>query len=104
MLSSIFVKKSTKYYFLTLRYDAESDEVTLVSDRCPYRGQNIDYIDYLITALYHESWVREDWEEKGDTDMEDFSWDMGKVREAVDRIVEADTRGVGEVDHGEAFK
>jgi len=99
-LASLSLNKHARDKFIRLlgdRYDAESDEVTLVSDRCPYRGQNIDYIDYLITALYHESWVREDWEEKGDTDMEDFSWDMGRVREAVDRIV-------GEVDHREAFK
>jgi hypothetical protein len=27
------------------------------SFRCPYRKQNYDYAQYLLTALYFESWV-----------------------------------------------
>ena len=44
------------------RYNEESGEILLVSDRCPYRGQNEDYCKYLLTALLHESWRLEDWE------------------------------------------
>ena len=39
------------------RYDEESDTVTIVADRCPLKKQNYDYAMYLITAVYHESWV-----------------------------------------------
>ena len=44
----------------------------MVSDRCPYRGQNEDYCKYLLTALLHESWRVEDWEVKGVEDKEMF--------------------------------
>jgi len=92
-LSSLDLDQHARDKFIRLladRYDAESDTVTLVADRCPYRGQNVDYIDYLITALYHESWVREDWEVKEDEDKENFSWDMGSMREAVERLVQVE--------------
>jgi len=55
---------------LDQRYDHETDTVTLVSDRCPYRNQNIDYTKYLITALYFESNKAEAWENKGHMDAE----------------------------------
>merc|ERR1712130_998782 len=35
------------------RMDEETGMVTLTADRCPYRGQNMDYAHYLLTALYH---------------------------------------------------
>ena len=28
-----------------------------MTDRCPLRQQNLDYALYLLTALFHESWV-----------------------------------------------
>jgi hypothetical protein len=31
--------------------------LTLMTDRCPLRQQNLDYALYLLTALFHESWV-----------------------------------------------
>ncbi len=57
------------------RYNPDTDELTLIADkyvnsieshsqytlfpfRCPYRKQNYDYAQYLLTALYFESWVR----------------------------------------------
>jgi len=52
------------------RYDEESGIVTLTCDRCPYRGQNMDYTVYLLTALYHESWSLETWEKKEASDQE----------------------------------
>jgi len=54
------------------RYNEETGEILLVSDRCPYRGQNEDYCKYLLTALLHESWRLEDWEVKGVEDKEMF--------------------------------
>jgi len=32
--------------------------LVLFNYRCPIRQQNYEYIQYLITALYFESWVR----------------------------------------------
>jgi len=54
------------------RYDVESDIVTLTVDRCPYRGQNLDYANYLVTALYFESWRVDAWEVKDHMDHEEF--------------------------------
>ena len=40
----------------------ETDEVTITCDRCPYRGQNLDYSKYLVTALFFESYRVDAWE------------------------------------------
>lgn len=39
------------------RYDLETGIVTLVADKCPLKKQNYDYINYLLTACFFESWV-----------------------------------------------
>ena len=39
------------------RYNPENDVLTIMTDRCPLRQQNLDYTLYLLTALFHESWV-----------------------------------------------
>lgn len=39
------------------RFNQETGEVTLVTDRCPMRRQNYDYNMYLLVALYYESMV-----------------------------------------------
>lgn len=39
------------------RYNPETDTITLLTDSCPLRKQNYDYGQYLLTALYFESWV-----------------------------------------------
>lgn len=39
------------------RYDEKTDIITIVTDRCPTKKQNYDYAMYLLTALFHESWV-----------------------------------------------
>lgn len=59
-LSNLKLDSHAKDKFLRLvgdRYDEEKDTVTIVTDRCPTRKQNYDYAMYLLTALYHESWV-----------------------------------------------
>lgn len=44
------------------RYNPDTDELTIVADRCPTRKQNNEYAMYLLTVLYHESWKTEPWE------------------------------------------
>lgn len=39
------------------RYDPETDLITITTDRCPMKKQNYEYAEYLLTAVYHESWV-----------------------------------------------
>lgn len=39
------------------RYDSNTDTLTIVADRCPFRRQNEDYAMYLLTTLYFESKV-----------------------------------------------
>lgn len=39
------------------RYDEETGVLTIVTDRCPTKKQNYDYAMYLLTAVFHESWV-----------------------------------------------
>jgi len=55
------------------RYDVESDMVSLICDRCPYRGQNLDYARYLVTALYFESYRIDAWEQKEHADHNAYS-------------------------------
>ena len=61
----------------------------MVADRCPYRGQNEDYCKYLLTALLHESWRVEDWENKLVEDKETFSAEIevGDKREALQSLL-----------------
>ncbi|KAI7697573.1 hypothetical protein SSS_02709 [Sarcoptes scabiei] len=39
------------------RYNAETDEITIRTESCPLRKQNLDYAEYLLTVVYFESWV-----------------------------------------------
>jgi len=69
------------------RYNEENGLITITADRCPYRGQNEDYASYLLTALYHESWNVEEWEEeKEEVDQETFS-PSDEGREALKQIL-----------------
>ena len=63
------------------RFNHETDEVTITTDRCPYRGQNLDYAQYLVTALFHESWKIEPWEQKEHMDKEEFETEEGEMDE-----------------------
>lgn len=59
-LSALTLDQHAKDKMLRLvgdRYDETTDVLTIVTDRCPTRKQNYDYAMYLLTALYHESWV-----------------------------------------------
>ncbi|XP_067947847.1 small ribosomal subunit protein mS35-like [Watersipora subatra] len=71
------------------RYDQETDEVTIQSDKCPIQQQNSDYIAYLLTALYYESWKVEEWEgEKTWADLEAYDWERSKAKEKIERLQE----------------
>lgn len=78
-LSSLNLDKHARDKFLRLvgdKYNETTDLITITADRCPVRKQNLDYVNYLLTACYHESWTYEDWEkEKTLDDMEYYDWD-----------------------------
>ncbi|CAG7835421.1 unnamed protein product [Allacma fusca] len=70
------------------RYDVESDFVTIVTDCCPLRQQNLDHAMYLITALYYESKSVEPWEnEKLEEDMEKYVWGKSLSKERLNNIL-----------------
>ncbi|XP_049884301.1 28S ribosomal protein S35, mitochondrial [Pectinophora gossypiella] len=77
-LSSLNLDKHARDKFIRLvgdRYDSTTDLVTITADRCPVRKQNLDYVNYLLTACYHEAWNLEEWEkEKTEDDMEYYDW------------------------------
>ncbi|KAL6420658.1 hypothetical protein ACFW04_014266 [Cataglyphis niger] len=63
------------------KYNPETDIITITTDRCPTKKQNLEYARYLLTAVYHESWRVEAWEaEKSIADMEYFDWDTSQSR------------------------
>lgn len=78
-LSQLNLDKHGKDKFLRLigdKYDKATDLVTLTADRCPVRKQNYDYVQYLLTACFHEAWNVEDWEkDKTEDDMEYYNFD-----------------------------
>ncbi|XP_060585038.1 small ribosomal subunit protein mS35-like [Ruditapes philippinarum] len=60
------------------------NKVTLRADRCPTKRQNYDYLQYLLTALYFESWKVEPWEsEITPEDFKDFAWDYSPNKKSV---------------------
>lgn len=63
------------------RYDPETDELTIVADRCPTRKQNRDYAMYLLTVLYHESWKTESWETEASNEDQDSDEEEDKIPE-----------------------
>lgn len=83
-LSNLNLDKHAKDKFLRLvgeRYDRTTDLVTITADRCPLRNQNQDYVNYLLTACYHEAWSVEDWEkDKTEDDMEYYDWNNNKSK------------------------
>lgn len=83
-LSNLKLDKHARDKFLRLigdMYNEETDLVTITADRCPVRKQNLDYVNYLLTACYHESWSFEDWErEKTLEDMEYYDFDLNQSK------------------------
>lgn len=92
-LSKLSFDRHSKDKFLRLvgdRYDETTDLVTIVTDKCPVRKQNYDYAVYLLTALYHEAWIKEPWEsEKSVEDFEFYLWDSSVSKENVEYYLNA---------------
>ncbi|CAI2305007.1 unnamed protein product [Caenorhabditis sp. 36 PRJEB53466] len=44
------------------RYNKNTNELTIITDRCHTRKQNVDYAYYLLTVLYHEANKVEQWD------------------------------------------
>lgn len=90
-LSTLKLDAHAKDKFLRLvgeRYNSETDEITIVTDRCPLRKQNYDYTQYVITALFHESWKKEPWEDtKSEADMEVYIWSRNKSKETTEAVL-----------------
>ncbi|KAF6201169.1 hypothetical protein GE061_005616 [Apolygus lucorum] len=108
-LSRLKFDRHSKDKFLRLvgeRYDEETDTVTIVTDKCPVRKQNYEYAIYLLTALYHESWVREPWEnEKSVADYEFYEWDTSVSRSNVESFLKATNQEVStRIEDVEAYK
>ncbi|XP_063785235.1 small ribosomal subunit protein mS35 [Pseudophryne corroboree] len=86
-LSSLNLDDHARKKFIKLvgsRYCAESDTLTIRTDRCPLRSQNQDYAMYLLTVVYHESWKTEAWEsEKEESDMEEYIWEGSKSQKNI---------------------
>ncbi|XP_077026521.1 small ribosomal subunit protein mS35 isoform X4 [Tamandua tetradactyla] len=59
-LSSLNLDDHAKKKLIKLvgeRYCKTTDVLTIRTDRCPLKRQNYDYAIYLLTVLYHESWL-----------------------------------------------
>ncbi|XP_047354210.1 28S ribosomal protein S35, mitochondrial [Vespa velutina] len=84
-LNSLILDSHAKDKLLRLvgnKYNPETNIITITADRCPTRKQNLEYIEYLLVALFHESWHIEAWEaEKSEADMEYYDWDKSKSRQ-----------------------
>ncbi|XP_033114407.1 28S ribosomal protein S35, mitochondrial-like [Anneissia japonica] len=79
-LDSLPLDKHARWKLIQLvgeRYNRETNTITITTDRCPLRKQNYDYAMYLLTVLFHESWVTEPWESDiTPDDMEEYVWDL----------------------------
>ncbi|CAB3396602.1 unnamed protein product [Caenorhabditis bovis] len=56
------VAKSKLLRLVGDRFDENNNTLTIITDRCHTRKQNLDYAYYLLTVLYHEANKVEDWE------------------------------------------
>lgn len=90
-LATLKLDEHARDKFLRLvkeRYNPDTDELTIVTDRCPLRKQNYDYALYLLTALCHESRSVEVWEQaKSVADMEFYDWTRNRSAETSREIV-----------------
>lgn len=52
--------------------------------RCPYRRQNEEYLNYLLTTCFFESKKVEDWEsEMTEADRHKFDWNLSRSKENI---------------------
>jgi hypothetical protein len=55
-----WVREEEEKTIITMLLFRFNEEITLSTDRCPYRGKNEDYCKYFLTALFHEVGSYED--------------------------------------------
>ncbi|KAI4493095.1 hypothetical protein M0802_009645 [Mischocyttarus mexicanus] len=89
-LNSLNLDRHAKDKLLRLvgnKYNPKTNILTITADRCPTKKQNLEYVEYLLIALFHESWRTEDWEaEKSEPDMEYYDWDKSKSRQSLIKL------------------
>ncbi|XP_011563742.2 28S ribosomal protein S35, mitochondrial [Plutella xylostella] len=120
-LTDLKLDKHARDKFLRIigdRYDETTGLVTITADRCPAKKQNYDYVNYLLTACYFESFNVEDWEgEKTEDDMEYYDFDRNasrknlinwylKSKNEVKSMSEEEYRDfdISQIDHAEVYK
>lgn len=82
------------------RYDPSTDILSIVTDHCPSRQQNLDYAKFLLTAVYYESQNTEPWEaEKSVEDMEYFDWDKSESRTTLTKLHYWPKKSEGDLDY-----
>jgi len=90
-IESLELDEHAKNKFIKLAgelYDPNTKILTLKSDRCPYRKQNNDYVKYLLTVLYYESWKVEEWEaDMSEDDWSRYQWHKSKSKRNIDDII-----------------
>ncbi|KAH9514769.1 28S ribosomal protein S35, mitochondrial [Bulinus truncatus] len=63
------------------RYNKKTDEVTFETGRCPLKSQNIEFLKFVFTVAFFESWKHEEWEKlKELSDMEKYFWNLNEAR------------------------
>lgn len=66
------------------RYNEETHELTITASACPLRNQNMDYADYLLTAVYSESKARQEWEKEKPV-VKEFPTDLDAYRAEIEQ-------------------
>ena len=67
------------------RYNPETNILTIQTDACPFRDQNRDYADYLLTALYYESQDHQEWENDRFDEEALYKIDIDEYRKSVEQ-------------------
>ncbi|UMM38183.1 hypothetical protein L5515_009704 [Caenorhabditis briggsae] len=71
------------------RYNQETGQLTIITDRCHTRKQNLDYAHYLLTVLYHEANKQEAWAElKERSDNLQVEFDGSTTKSKLEDLIE----------------
>ncbi|XP_046446289.1 28S ribosomal protein S35, mitochondrial-like [Daphnia pulex] len=91
-LSSLKLDNHAKDKLLRLvkeRYNLETDVLTIISERCLLRMQNVNYAMYLLNVFVSESWKTEPWEDdKCEADMEKYVWEGSQSQRPVEQLLQ----------------
>jgi small subunit ribosomal protein S35 len=99
-LASLNLDEAAQEKFKTLvgkRYEAATDTLTLVTDRCPTAKQNTDYALYLLSVLVQESKVVQSFElDKPPNEGSPAAWEEGLARVNIARYLDVEPDQLGE--------